>query len=348
MKQLPIVVLIPILHLSGATRDSLSKLAIPDGTITAAQEVAAGTFAPPPDLQGRGNGRSGNFNNLPAFCRVAATLRPSADSDIKIEVWLPVNNWNGNFQAVGNGGWAGNLSYPAMGLALAEGYATASTDTGHTGGSASFALEHPGRVTDYAYRSEHEMTLEAKSLIAAFYGRGPKYSYWNGCSTGGKQGLTEAQRYPNDFDGIIAGASANYMIHLHAAQTAMAQAIHKSADSFIPAEKFAAIHKAVLEACDGLDGVKDGVLENPKACKFDPKVIECKGADNTDCLTAPQVESARAILASVKNPKTGAIVFPGLEPGSELGWGAVAGPRPIDIPMQTFKFVIFRDADWTT
>jgi feruloyl esterase len=346
MKQLLIVVFIPILHLSGATCDSLSRLAISDGTITAVQEVAAGTFAPTPDLQGRGNGRGGNFTNLPAFCRVAATLRPSSDSDIKIEVWLPVNNWNGNFQAVGNGGWAGNLSYPAMGLALAGGYATASTDTGHTGGSASFALEHPERVTDYAYRSEHEMTLEAKSLIAAFYGRGPKYSYWNGCSTGGKQGLTEAQRYPNDFDGIVAGASANYMIHLHAAQTAMAQAIHKSTDSFIPAEKFAAIHKAVLEACDGLDGVTDGVLENPRACKFDPKVIECKGADNTNCLTAPQVESARAILAPVKNPKTGAIVFPGLEPGSELGWGAVAGPRPIDIPMQTFKFVIFRDADW--
>jgi feruloyl esterase len=232
-----------------------------------------------------------------------------------------------------------------MATAVTDHYATASTDTGHTGSCAGFALEHPERVVDYAQRSEHELTVKSKAIIAAFYGRGPRYSYWNGCSTGGKQGLTEAQRYPQDFDGIVAGATANYMIHLHAAQTAMAQAIHKSPDSFIPFEKYPAIHQAVLAACDTLDGVKDGVLENPKRCKFDPKSMECKTGDALTCLTAPQVESVRALLAPVKNPKTGEIVFPGLEPGSELGWGAVAGPNPIGIPMETFKYVIFKNPD---
>lgn len=329
----------------GATCEDLRQVASATVLVTSASQVEAGQFQQPVGDKG-GKGAPPSFDKLPAFCRVALTLKPTPDSDIKVEVWLPLNGWNGNYQAVGNGGWAGNISYPAMATAISQGYATASTDTGHTGPTASFAIEHPERVIDYAYRSEHEMTVQSKVLIKAFYGRGPKYSYWNGCSTGGKQGLTEAQRYPQDYDGIIAGAPANYMIHLHAAQTAMAQAIHKTSDAFIPFEKYPTIHKAVLEACDALDGVKDNVLENPKQCKFDPGVLLCKRDDTASCLTAPQVESARALLQPVKNPKTGELVFPGLEPGSELGWGAVAGPEPIDIPMQTFKYVIFKDANW--
>jgi len=144
--------------------------------------------------------------DLPAFCRVAATLTPSADSDIKIEVWLPTANWNGKFQAVGNGAWNGAIGYPAMADALRRGYATSSTDTGHAGGSASFALGHPEKLIDFAYRSEHEMTVKAKAVVNAFYGSAPKYSYWNGCSAGGRQALKEAQMFPGDFDGIIAGA----------------------------------------------------------------------------------------------------------------------------------------------
>ena len=144
-------------------------------------------------------------------------MKPSPDSDIKIEVWLPVGAaWNGKYEAVGGGGWAGVISYPALANAVQEGYATSSTDTGHEGGNANFAVGHPEKIVDFSYRAVHEMTVKAKAVMTAFYGRGPRLSYWNGCSTGGRQGLMEAQRYPEDFDGIVAGAPANYQTHLHA------------------------------------------------------------------------------------------------------------------------------------
>ena len=185
-----------------ATCESLASLALPNGKITAAQPVAAGAFSAPGARAGRGNAMA----DLPAFCRVEATLTPSSDSDIKIEVWLPTANWNGKFQAVGNGAWNGAIGYAALAEALRRGYAASSTDTGHAGGSASFALGHPEKLIDFAYRSEHEMTVKAKAIVNAFYGSAPKYSYWNGCSAGGRQALKEAQMFPADFDGIIAGA----------------------------------------------------------------------------------------------------------------------------------------------
>ena len=156
------------------------------------------------------------YRDLPAFCRVAATLTPSSDSDIKIEVWLPASGWNTKFEAVGNGGWTGNIPYPSLAAGIQRGYATAATDTGHQGGSGSFALGHPEKLIDFAYRAVHEMTVKSKAIVEAYYGSGLKYSYWNGCSSGGKQGLKEAQKFPNDFDGIIAGAPANYWTHLTA------------------------------------------------------------------------------------------------------------------------------------
>jgi len=193
---------------SAATCESLAGVALKAGTINRAEIVAPGTFVPP-DSGRRGGGGANPYANLPSFCRVAATLTPSTDSDIKIEVWLPANGWNGKFQAVGNGGWAGVISYGAMADALRAGYATASTDTGHVGGRGTFALDHPEKLIDFSWRSEHEMTVQAKALIQAFYGAAPKRSYWNGCSTGGRQGLKEAQMFPDDYDGIIAGAPAN-------------------------------------------------------------------------------------------------------------------------------------------
>jgi feruloyl esterase len=168
---------------------------LPDATITLAETVAAGEFTmPAPTRNPAAPGP--NYKALPAFCRVAATLAPSKDSDIKIEVWLPSSGWNGKFQAVGNVGWSGAIVYPSLARALGHGYATASTDTGHSGGSGSFALGHPEKLIDFGYRAVHEMTVKAKAIIAAYYGAGPKLSYWNGCSSGGKQGLKEAQRYP--------------------------------------------------------------------------------------------------------------------------------------------------------
>src|SRR5947208_4555408 len=262
----------------GGSCEKLASLALPNTTITVAQSVAAGEFKPPA-------GPAVPFENLPAFCRVAATLTPSKDSDIKIEVWLPVSGWNGKFQAVGNGGWSGAVSLGALASAVRRGYAAASTDTGHSGGSASFALGHPEKLVDFAWRAVHEMTVQAKAIVSAYYGSGPKFSYWNGCSSGGKQGLKEAQRFPKDYDGIIAGAPANYWTHLMAGDLWPAHATHKDPASYIPPEKYQLIHRAALEACDALDGVKDGLLEDPTRCNFDAKTLLCAGEDTSACLT---------------------------------------------------------------
>ena len=330
---------------SAATCESLRSLALPDVTVTQTATVAAGQFTPP----GRGGAIPPAFASLPAFCRVAATLTPTRDSDIKIEVWMPSQGWNGRFLGVGNGGWAGNISYPAMAEALGRGYAVASTDTGHVGngGDASFALGHPEKLIDFGYRAVHEMTATAKAVVRAFYDSAPRFSYWNGCSTGGKQGLTEAQRFPADYDGIVAGAPANNWTPLMTGLLWAGRATLGDQASRIPAEKFGVLNRAALTACDAQDGVADGVIEDPRSCRVDPQVVLCKAADGADCLTAAQVEAARKIYGSATNPRTGEALFPGLPPGSELGWGAAAGgPAPFPIPDSHFKYVVFEDPTW--
>jgi feruloyl esterase len=332
MKCALIIAVLPMLPAFAATCESLAQLSLPGITITMARTVGPGAIMTVPVPE--------------EFCRVAATLKPTADSDIKIEVWMPQSEWNGKYQAVGNGGWTGAISYYSMAQALSAGYATSSTDTGHEGASASFALGHPEKLIDYAYRSEHEMTVAAKAIIAAFYGKSPRFSYWNGCSAGGKQALKEAQRYPQDFDGIIAGAPASNWTGRAAQSIWVAQAVHKDEGSFIPPAKFAIIHQAALAACDALDGVEDGVLEDPRRCSFDPNILECKGADRADCLTAPQVESARKIYGSSINPRTKQALYPGLERGSELRWTTWAGAQPFSIGLDYFKYVVFENPKW--
>jgi len=319
-----------------ATCESLASLRLPEAKITTAEVVSAGAFSPP-------GGQAAAYKSLPEFCRVAATLTPSSDSDIKVEVWLPAAGWNQKFQAVGNGGWAGVISYGAMAEAVRAGYATASTDTGHSGGSGSFALGHPEKLIDFSWRSEHEMTAKGKAIVQAFYGRAPRRSYWNGCSTGGRQALQEAQKFPDDFDGIIAGAPGN--------RTAMAlwiaHALLKDPASYIPRAKYPLIHKAALEACDANDGVQDGLIEDPVRCKFDPGVLLCKNAGDPDCLTAAQVEAARKVYMPGRNPRTGKELFGSLAPGSELGWTVMGGgPEPYAPILDQLKFVVFQDPAW--
>jgi len=190
-----------------ASCESVAALTLPGAKVTTAQQMAPGVFTPPGPPPPAGVPTV--FARLPEFCRVAATLTPSSDSDIKIEVWLPVSGWNGKFQAVGNGGWNGSIPYAALANAVIAGYATVGTDTGHVGNTSAFALGHPEKLIDFGHRAVHEMTVAAKA-IAAYYGNGPRLSYWNGCSNGGRQGLMEAQRYPADYDGILAGAPGNY------------------------------------------------------------------------------------------------------------------------------------------
>ncbi len=328
--------------------EGLASLTLPTTTITLAQSVGAGAFMPPAAAGAPTPTPAATqaFKALLAFCRVAATLKPTSDSDIKIEVWLPSSNWNGKFQAVGNGGWAGTVSYAAMAEALRRGYATTSTDTGHASPGGSFVLDHPEKFIDFAYRSEHEMTVKAKAIINAFYGRAPTYSYWNGCSTGGRQGLAEVQRYPNDFDGVIAGAQANPRTHLNAWQLSIGQAALNDPAAFIPVSKYPAIHKGVVNACDALDGVKDGLIGNPTRCHFDPQVLACKGDDSPECLTARQVETARTIMSPATTAR-GEEIFPGYAPGAELGWSAlVGGPEPTSTAIDQYKFVVFKDPNW--
>jgi Tannase and feruloyl esterase len=317
---------------ASASCESLTALALPGTTITLARTVEAG---------------ADTFKASRAFCRVAATLKPSSDSDIKIEVWLPVSGWNGKFQAVGNGAFNGAIGYPAMATALGRGYATASTDTGHEGPGASFALGHPEKAVDFAWRSVHEMTVTSKKIIAAYYDAGPRFSYWNGCSAGGRQSMKEAQRFPADFDGIIAGAPGLDWTGRAAQAVHVAQALEKNEAARLSPAKARLLHGAVLKACDALDGVKDGVVDDPRRCTFDPTELQCKSTEGELCLTAAQVTTAKLLYSTKTNPSTHRAIT-GLMHGSELGWtdlGWTASARATGLDQ--FRFLVFKDPHWT-
>ena len=261
------------------------------------------------------------------FCRVAATATPSNDSDIKIEVWLPARGWNGKLLAVGNGAFNGSIAVRAMEAAIARGYATASTDTGHEGGSASFGLGHPERVVDFGWRAVHEMTVAAKQIVAARYSTPPKYSYWSGCSAGGRQAMKEAQRFPADFDGILAGAPGLNWTDRAAEAVRVAKTLEKNDAARLTKTERERLHRAVLDRCDALDGVKDGLIENPKRCSIDPAAVIG--------LSPAQAATARLMYAS------------GLQPGSELGWtdlGWTASARATGLDQ--FRFLVFGDPKW--
>ena len=321
--------------------EALAGLKLADTTITSAESVAAGAFVAPGGRGGRGAAQP----DLPAFCRVAATLKPSTDSDIKIEVWMPASNWNGKYQAVGNGGWNGAIGYPAMMTALRRGYATSSTDTGHAGDTAEFAFGHPEKLIDFGYRSVHDMTVKAKAILGAYYDNPLKYAYWNGCSAGGRQAMKEAQKFPADFDGIIAGSPGLDWTGRAVGAMRIAQ-VAKDENARVTPAKAQIIHTAAIEACDAVDGIKDGVIDDPKKCKFDPGVLECKGADAPSCLTKAQAQTARMMYMSPVNPKTKREIT-GLEPGSELGWtdqGWTGGARNAGLSL--FRFVVYKDPMW--
>src|SRR5262249_6119077 len=215
-----------------------------------------------------------------------------------MELWLP-QIWNRKFEGLGNGGWTGSISPGVLALALRRGYATAMSDLGHEGSSASFAVGHPEKLIDFGYRATHEMTIASKLIIRAYYGEPAKLAYFTGCSAGGRQGLMEAQRFPEDYDGIVAGAPGINWSGRAMQAMWIAQAAHLDEASYIPPAKYLLIHEAVLAACDELDGLKDGVIENPMQCRFDPKVLECKSGDAQGCLTSTQVEAARKIYLPV-------------------------------------------------
>jgi feruloyl esterase len=333
--------------------ERLKSLSLPDTTITAAESVAAGPYrAPAQANNANANGPAAQqpATMLPAHCRVNAILKPTSDSIIEMELWLP-QDWNGKFEAVGGGGWAGNISFPAMVNALLEGYATASTDTGHKGGDGTFALNHPEKVVDFGYRAIHEMTAKSKDLVRAFYGKEARLAYFNGCSTGGRQALMEAQRYPSDFDGIIAGAPANNHILLHVAGVSRAIDIFNiPGDHTLSPAKQAFLAKSVMDACDALDGVKDGLLNNPRRCHFDVSTLLCTGADSDTCLTAPQLAAVKRMYTDTKTKK-GEIVWTGYEFGGELGWNGLRNSTgPGSGGLDSIRYLGYNDPnyDWHT
>ena len=306
------------------------------GNIEQRQELPAGDFQP----EG-----AASLPDLPAFCRVVAVLKPAPGSAIRMEVWMPREGWNGKFMGVGNGGFSGSISYAALAEALKRGYATASTNTGHDGASGSFALGQPEKLIDFGYRAVHEMTLAARQLTSDFYARPAARSYWNGCSAGGRQGLQSAQRYPEDYDGIIAGAPAIDWSGRASSALRVAQAVRAAPDAFLDAAALSLLYRGALSSCDASDGLADEVIESPQNCRFDPQVLQCQGEARQGCLSAAQVQAARAIYASPVNPSTGRPIT-GLFPGSEPVWSTWAGKAPFGTAVDHFRYIVFGDVNW--
>jgi feruloyl esterase len=292
---------------------ALKNLALENTTILVAEAVTSGTLAvsdQAPPVQG-----------LPAFCRVAGVTRPTSDSAIHFEVWMPEQDWNGRFLGTGNGGFAGSIYYPQLAGYLRRGFAAAGTDAGHRGEGtdASWAFGHPEKVIDFGWRAIHLMTERAGQIISAYYGKAAQKSYFDACSDGGREALMEAERFPEDYDGILAGAPANAWSTLLTAGVADLQALIGDPHAYIPVAKLAAIQKAALAACDQLDGVKDGIINDPPNCRFDPAVLQCKGEDTKECLTPPQVAALKALYGGARDAQ-GRVFFPGFSIGDETGW----------------------------
>jgi len=320
----------------------LANLKLPDTRITSVQEMEAGPF--PFGNVAPTCSSDVASPQLPAFCRVQGTIGPG---QINFEVWLPLEGWNGKFQGLGNHGFAGNIEYSDMGPELVKGYAVAGTDTGHQGNATAW-MQNIQQIIDYGDRGIHEMTVKSKAIIEAFYGQAPRYSYFNGCSTGGKEGLMAAQRYPEDYDGINVGGSANFAQIHNRVQYVWNGQVTFGRGVPLAGSTLALINDAAVAACDALDGVVDGVIDDPLSCPFEPASLLCSvGQDPNTCLTAAQVDALEKVYEGPRNPRTGEEIYPGLVRGSERGWGGhTAGPNIFSTADQFFKFMVYNDPNW--
>lgn len=324
---------------------AMKQLKLPDTTITTAERVSSGKLTAP--------GIDKPFHDLPVFCRVNGVFRPSADSDIRFEVWLPEKDWNQRFLGVGNGGFAGSIGYQSLAGNLRRGFATAGSDAGHQGKAedASWSLRHPEKTKDFGWRAVHLTSERAKEVIKAYYGTPPEKTYFDSCSDGGREALMEAQRFPEDYDGILAGAPANAWTHLLSSGVSVTQGTIGEPQGYISRAKLPAIERAALAACDASDGVKDGFLSDPAKCRFDPEVLLCKGADSADCLTQPQVQSLKRYYAGGVDDH-GKSLFPGFAMGDEEGWKDwVVGTGPgtgsgIQYVKSYFRYMVTADPEW--
>ena len=323
---------------SGTSCERLTQLTIPGVAIVSAQPVPAGQIEPEP----------GRAFEVPAFCRVRAVATPSADSHINIEVWLPATDaWNTRFLGVGNGGFSGAIGYPAMASAVGRGYATAGTDTGHAGDQMEFGQGHPERIVDWAYRAIH-ITAEVGKLVARnHYGRFPARSYFNGCSTGGQQALSEAQRFPADYDGIVAGAPANNRIRLILGFLWGWNAAHREDGTAIITQRdLELVTRGSMDACDGADGLKDGIISDPRACRFAPASLRCSGDRKDSCLGSEQIEAFQKIYGGARTARTGEQLYPGWMRGSEAGWQQYLTSPKEPVRVGLFRYFVFHNPDW--
>jgi hypothetical protein len=329
--------------------ESLTTLKLSHATIVSAKTLKAGpttmtTFMGQMTL------------DVPARCEVHGISRPSSDSEIGFEVWLPLDGWNGKYQQKGNAGFAGAVNRAGLVDPLRRGFAVASTDNGHDATKTpqgTFAVGHPEKVIDFGYRAVHDTSEQAKAITAAFYGKPPNRSYFVGCSDGGREALMEAQRFPEDFDGILASAPANDWSHLFASFVWNELAVSKER---IPLEKLPIIQHAIVAKCDDADGLKDGLVSNPPACRFDPTVLACKGTKGKDCLTSAQLDTLKALYSGPKNPRNGEAIFAGLvTSGTEampMNWSLwILGTSPgqsiqADFGLSYFRDVVFERPEW--
>jgi hypothetical protein len=325
-----------------ANCSAISSLTLPDTTITAAVDVPAGSFTPP---------YGGPLADVPAFCRVTGVLHPTADSHILFEVWLPARDWNGKLYGTGNGGFAGTIGYRQMAGGLSRGFASAGTDTGHQGDAqdGSWAFHHREKIADFGYRALHLTTQNAHAIVTAYYGGPARKAYFDSCSDGGREALMEAERFPEDYDGILAGAPANYWTHLVSAGLDVQDAILRDPAGYISSMKLPAITEAVLAACDQADGLKDGILNDPRQCHFNPETLLCKSGDSLTCLTAPQVASLKKVYAGGTDSH-GKTIFPGIMPGDEAhswpDWIVGEAPGTSHYTENYFRYMVYSNPSW--
>jgi feruloyl esterase len=264
----------------------------------------------------------------------ACVVKGYVSPQVRFEVRLPLHGWTQRYLQTGCGGLCGDLSVRAPQRAspmLQRGeLATASTDMGHQGPGGTWAASDPQLRVDFAYRGVHVTALVAKALIAQFYGQPPRWSYFSGCSDGGREAMMEAQRYPSDFDGIAAGAPAfNFLVQnsFYHAWNARTVAPDPKSGAVLVAADLPILHRAAVGACDALDGVTDGLVADPTACRFDPATIACRSPGQTDCLTPEAVAAAKKLYAGARDADGRQLVIGGPQPGSELSWEGVFVPR---------------------
>ncbi|MGC3980334.1 MAG: tannase/feruloyl esterase family alpha/beta hydrolase [Steroidobacteraceae bacterium] len=356
--------------------EALAKVVMPDTTATTVQEIATGTFRQQSDANatapqgamaaGMGGGApgasapavggppgaglgapaaggppgGGAMTGLPKFCRYAGVIAPK----INFEVWLPLENWNGRLQGGGNGGLAGSIGYSGLAEGIKQGYVTVGTDTGHAGDGTEW-MNNQQQVIDYGSRAIHEMTVRAKTLIAALYDQPLKYAYFDGCSTGGGQALMNIQRYPGDYNGVVAGASNFNQTKLRAGGHIWTwYALHETPQSNMSSAQLKMLNEAVMGKCDALDGVKDGIINDPRKCSFDAAALVCKANQNGDsCLNEAQVKAANKIYAGSRNPRTGEAIWPAYQPGSETGWGVFSSDSPFGAASTFYRTAVLHD-----